>query len=268
MRVNRRVKARRVIELWSCHGGTLNEMRSRFALTETPDRLAAVFGATASSTTGWKPSYKFAPARKIIIVRAQTQPQPQPQTRADAQAGARELITASWGFTPTWLSGQVPPIIRVGMERILSNGYFHDAFLNRRCLVPMLGYYDWQSTPDGGSQSYFVRGPGQVLAAMGVYNVRESGSRSQLSVALVTRDTGSTVDDRVPSVLDEPLWGEWLGGGTSALDDHGAEDLLARVATRSHDLAETLTRTRVGDTINSPYARDAVSLISPLRKRA
>src|ERR1700712_1558145 len=103
-------------------------MRSRFALTETPDRLAAVFGATASSTTGWKPSYKFGPARKIIIVRNKPLLEPQP--------AVRELITASWGFPPTWHSGELPPIIRVGMERLGSNGYFREAFVHRRCLVP------------------------------------------------------------------------------------------------------------------------------------
>src|ERR1700712_1567986 len=133
-------------------------MRSRFALTETPDRLAAVFGATASSTTGWKPSYKFGPARKIIIVRD--------KPRSAAGESARELITASWGFTPVWHSGEVPPTIRVGMERLAQNGYFRDAFLQRRCLVPMLGFYDWRDSsgtaqPNGAvQQSYFVRGEG------------------------------------------------------------------------------------------------------------
>ncbi|MCU1477498.1 MAG: response-associated peptidase [Subtercola sp.] len=231
-------------------------MRSRFALTETPDRLAAAFGATASSTTGWKPSYKFGPARKIIIVRD--------QSRQPGDACTRELVTASWGFTPVWHSGEVPPTLRVGMERLAQNGFFRDAFLQRRCLVPMLGFYDWQTRPNGTVQSYFVRGEGTVLAAMGIYNVRESKGRQRLSVTLVTRDTGATGDDRVPSILGEAEWNDWLD--PEPVND--SEALLQRVSENSHAVAETLVEHPVADSINSPYARDAVSLITPLRRRA
>ena len=231
-------------------------MRSRFALTETPDRLAVAFGATASSTTGWKPSYKFAPARKIIVVRDLAgEPEAEP---------VRELITASWGFTPVWNGGEVPPTIRVGMERLAQNGFFRDAFLRRRCLVPMLGYYDWQGSAEGPERSYFVRGEGTLLAAMGIYNVRESKGRHHLSVALVTRDTGATVDDRVPSILEAADWNTWLDPEPVA----DAEALLTLVSDHSRAVAETLVGHRVADSINSAYARDAANLIAPLRRRA
>ncbi len=173
-------------------------------------------------------------------------------------------MTASWGFTPVWNSGEVPPTIRVGMERLAQNGLFRDSFVQRRALVPMLGYYDWQLGPDGIERSYFVRSEDTVMAALAIYNVREDQGRRRTSVALVTRDTGATGDDRVPSILAAPDWNEWLDPAPVA----DPAELLGRVSEQSSLFAATLVQHRVADSINSPYSRDAANLITPLRRRA
>lgn len=233
-------------------------MRSIFALTESAGRLMTVFGATVSSTTGWKPSYRFGAARKIVIVRSRARGAAQPDAPVE-----RELATASWGFTPPWLTDEVQPPTRVGFERLDSNGFFRDALVSRRCLVPMLGYFEWHDGNEG-DEPYFARSASPVLAAAGIYSVRHIGSRSRLSVALVTRDAGIAGDDRVPSFLDEPAWDEWLDPTPLATTG----PLLRMLGTRSAEMADLLTAHRVARTIDSPSARDSAALIAPLKGSA
>jgi putative SOS response-associated peptidase YedK len=70
---------------------------------------------------------------------------PLPVVRYDAKAGERSLDLLRWGLVPYWAED-----IKVGFaninakaEGIKSKPAFREAFLRRRCLVPVDNFYEW-----------------------------------------------------------------------------------------------------------------------------
>jgi putative SOS response-associated peptidase YedK len=89
---------------------------------------------------------------------------PLPVVRYDIMDGQRSLDVMRWGLVPFWAKD-----IKVGFaninakaEGIENKPAFREAFRQRRCLVPIDNFYEWQKTatgkqPYGNRQS--VRGP-------------------------------------------------------------------------------------------------------------
>jgi putative SOS response-associated peptidase YedK len=61
----------------------------------------------------------------------------------------REIARLRWAFIPYWARDT-----SIGLKTINARGEtlsekraFRDAFQRRRCLVPMVGFYEWQKRP-------------------------------------------------------------------------------------------------------------------------
>lgn len=65
--------------------------------------------------------------------------------------GEREGTHMRWGFVPYWAGGKAPEraaTINARIETLRSNKFFRDAWRRgQRCLVPVLGFYEWQAQP-------------------------------------------------------------------------------------------------------------------------
>jgi putative SOS response-associated peptidase YedK len=82
---------------------------------------------------------------------------PLPIVRYDAKVGERSLDVMRWGLVPFW-----PKDIKVGFSNINAKAEgiegkqaFREAFLPRRCLVPVDNFYEWKKTAIG-KQSYAI----------------------------------------------------------------------------------------------------------------
>jgi putative SOS response-associated peptidase YedK len=80
-----------------------------------------------------------------------------PIVRFDAKAGERSLDLARWGLVPYWAKD-----IKVGFaninakaEGIENRPAFREAFLRRRCLIPVDNFYEWKKTALG-KQPYAI----------------------------------------------------------------------------------------------------------------
>src|SRR5579859_6687005 len=57
-----------------------------------------------------------------------------------------ELDLAKWSFTPSWWKNPKPPshCINARVEEAATKPMWKHAYRYARCLVPALGYYEWQ----------------------------------------------------------------------------------------------------------------------------
>ncbi|TIH37097.1 SOS response-associated peptidase family protein [Subtercola vilae] len=168
-------------------------MLTSFALTPSAETVAALFGAARSRGMGWRPSSWFQPKRKILIV------------RSFGDAGAREVITASWGFVPAWHDGELEPLSQVGIRRVETNGLFRDALRHGRCLIPMSAPAVPGALPD-------ALGSAPVVAAAALASIRLVDGHERVSVALLTAEAAAGTGERhgLPALLDTAGRAAWL----------------------------------------------------------
>lgn len=124
-----------------------------------------------------------------------------------------------------------PRPINARLETIATSGMFRGSFSSGRAVVPMTGYYEWVEADDGGKDPIYIHHPdGQLLHAAGLTAARkaEYGDGWDVTFTIVTRearDAGGEVHDRMPVVLTEGAFADWLVPGK--LEAQQKELLLA-----------------------------------------
>lgn len=224
-------------------------MCGRFALDDHVNQLIVDFVATGGDYQEWVPAYSIAPTNRVPIVR---------EHYNDDGGIVRNLDMARWGFTPGWAKPGGPAPINARMETLATNGMFRSAFSGQRCLVPMSGYFEWTTEPDG-KQPHYIHGL-ETLAAAGLYAARKESEGWKLSFTIATReatDASGRVHDRMPVFLRSESWSEWLNPAKARTPDASdaemlhalmEENSLAVAATlRSHEVERTVNNTRTVD---------------------
>jgi putative SOS response-associated peptidase YedK len=103
-------------------------------------------------------------------------------------------------------------------ETVETKPVFRDAFKRSRCLVPMSGYYEWQSTPSGKQPWYFTATDGSpLLTAAGLWDEwknRETGERLKSCTMIVgePNEFAADIHDRMPVFLTQEQFAPWLSG--------------------------------------------------------
>ena len=180
------------------------------------------------------PSWNVAPTDPVRIV-VQRTPR---DAEADA-AQVRQLRTARWGLVPSWSRDPKggAKMINARIETVTQKPAFKAAAARRRCLVPALGYYEWQKT-DGGKVPHFLHDPGgELLAMAGLYELWRDRSRDDDDPArwlwtctIITQqatDLLGEIHDRNPVVVPPDLRDAWLD--CSSDDPATAARLLERI---------------------------------------
>jgi putative SOS response-associated peptidase YedK len=149
--------------------------------------------------------YNAAPTMRLPVIR--TQP---------SGAGEREALSMRWGLIPSWWSRPTAPTstINARSEEAASKPMWRSAVRHTRCLVPTLGWYEWRMTSEG-KVPYFIHAPALAgFCFAGLWSEwKNPAGEVQLSFAILTRaasDTLKAVHDRMPVVLAQTAWDEWL----------------------------------------------------------
>jgi putative SOS response-associated peptidase YedK len=94
-----------------------------------------------------------------------------PTTTIDTIVGAdgkRQLVPMRWGLVPSWWSKPLKELklatFNARAETVTEKPFFREAFKRTRCLIPVSGYYEWESTP-GGKAAVLFHGAGRVAGA-------------------------------------------------------------------------------------------------------
>jgi putative SOS response-associated peptidase YedK len=101
-------------------------------------------------------------------------------------------------------------------ETVETKPFFRDAFKRNRCLIPVSGYYEWQTTPGGKQPWYFTAADGSpLLTAAGLWDEwkdRATGEVLKSCTMIITEpnDFVAEVHDRMPVLLTPEQFTPWL----------------------------------------------------------
>jgi putative SOS response-associated peptidase YedK len=127
------------------------------------------------------------------------------------------LDVMRWGLVPFWAKD-----IKVGFSNINAKAEgiekkpaFREAFRQRRCLVPVDNFYEWQKTPSGKQPYAIGLKGGGLMALAGLWESWRSPEGERVrSFAVITTEPNelcARLHNRMPVVLKPETWPAWLG---------------------------------------------------------
>lgn len=170
-----------------------------YAAKANAAELARLFGVDPARLPNLRPRFNLCPTDPAPIVRALD--------------GVRSLDTATWDYRDakvTELKGR-RPLINVQSERFQNSS----AFAERRCLVPVDAFYEFQHI-DGKAQPWaFCREDSATFAFGGAWSLWQGPSETVLTFTLLTTAPSplvAEVHDRMSLIVDAADWPAWLSG--------------------------------------------------------
>jgi|1186.fasta_scaffold105071_2 putative SOS response-associated peptidase YedK len=207
-------------------------MCGRFVSVSSPQSLVERFGVEETALEQREPDYNVTPRALVPIVRDRPA---RPERELPA---ARVLSMVRWGLVPSWAESTAigDKLINARAETVTDKAAYKRAFLRRRCIVPADAFYEWRPSKRSSvsrppRQPYLVRRrDGAPLAFAGLWEVwrdetvaeRDAPDGWLRSCTIVTTRANTVLEPihhRMPVVLDECRWDEWLD---PANDDVGA----------------------------------------------
>ena len=224
-------------------------MCGRFVTASSPALIAdrfAVDEVDATVAPDPEPDYNVSPRRNVLAVRARA------QDEGEDGEPERVLSRLRWGLVPSWAKELKvgDRMINARAETVASKPAYRRAFANKRCLIPADGFYEWKAAPATGGgasgtakprkQPYFIhRKDGEPLAFAGLWevwkvpndspdDVKDVGGddgwvRSCVIVTTTANDLMAPIHNRMPVILPESAWEQWLDP-----DEHDV-DALAKL---------------------------------------
>lgn len=209
-------------------------MCGRFAVTTDPALLAEKIQAIDEATAAAKdantgPNYNVAPTTTIsTVVKRHSEPDDE---------STRRLRLMRWGLVPPWAktaddggpdTKKGPLLINARADKVTSSPAFRSSAKNKRCLVPMDGWYEWR--PNGETASgkaapktpfYMYGADGEPLFMAGLWSTWRPGEKTGapssgsplLSCTIITTDAAgplAEIHDRMPLTISKADWDRWL----------------------------------------------------------
>lgn len=182
--------------------------------------------------------------------------------RADAQ-GRRRLAMLHWGLVPHWARERSisARLTNARAETVAQKPAFRSAWKQRRCLVPVDGYYEWQATAMGKQPWFIARADREPFALAGLWEswIEAPGAAAPLESCTILTTAAppplAAIHERVPVVIPATAWDQWLAPQGADLD---ALSTLLVAPT-----AGSLQAFRVGRRVNNAK-NDGPDLIEPV----
>jgi putative SOS response-associated peptidase YedK len=189
-------------------------MCARITLYSTAETVAGVFHL--DTLPDLAPRYNIAPTQSIAAI------------RADPAGPGRQLVFLRWGLIPSWATdisiGQ--RLLNARAESITQKPAFRSAFARRRCLIPIDGFYEWQTVAGKKQPLHFRRSDGQPFALAGLWERWQSPEGKAIESCTVLTTTANAllepIHERMPVIVAPTDYDLWLDasrkGGPALLD--------------------------------------------------
>lgn len=178
-------------------------MCGRYNLYHKRPEIEDYFQVTLSPE--YAPRYNIAPTQPVLIVRE--------HPHLDAQLEATHVV---WGLIPPWADDPRigAKMINARCETAAEKTSYKHCLKRRRCIVPVSGFYEWQTRADGVKQPYLIqRQSGGLLGLAGLWEVWHGpdGELIESCTILTTKSIDALRDlhDRMPVIVPQdqmPLW--------------------------------------------------------------
>jgi putative SOS response-associated peptidase YedK len=182
-------------------------MCGRYTLTASAQIIAEFF--KLSEVPDIKPRYNVAPTQSIATV------------TVDSEKMQRQLQFMRWGLIPSWAKDMKigSKMINARSETVAEKPAFRSAIKHRRCLIVADGFYEWLPQGKHKQPYYFQMAQGAPFAFAGLWENWESPEAEKIvSCSIITTAANETVQpvhDRMPVILPEEAWEEWLDPAVS-----------------------------------------------------
>lgn len=183
-------------------------MCGRYVSVSSPTLLAERLHVDEVRIDDAEPNYNVTPRTEVPIV-------------AETKEHRRVLDRVRWGLVPSWAKDLKAGdrLINARSEGLATKPAYRKAFERRRCLIPADGFYEWRSLAGRKQkQPYFIaRIDREPMAFAGLYEVWRDRAdpdadwiRSAAIVTTAANEKLAPIHDRMPVVLPEAAWAEWL----------------------------------------------------------
>ncbi|MEV6976671.1 SOS response-associated peptidase [Kitasatospora sp. NPDC093806] len=195
-------------------------MCGRFASSSSPESIVELFGVRQwDPAETLAPSWNVAPTQSAFAVLERV-----PKGSAEP---VRQLRVLRWGLVPQWAKSPETAVkmINARSDTVHEKPSYRQAFVSRRCVLPVDGYYEWQTVPGERGKArkkpFFVsRVDGAPLALAGLYEFwRNRAVPSDhpegwlVTFTIVTTDAEellAPIHERMPLFLDPGSFDAWL----------------------------------------------------------
>ncbi|WP_030392893.1 SOS response-associated peptidase [Kitasatospora purpeofusca] len=207
-------------------------MCGRFAASNRPEDIVELFGVQQwDPAETLDPSWNVAPTQSALVVLE--------RLPKGAARPVRQLRALRWGLVPQWAKSPESAVkmINARSDTVHEKPSYRQAFASRRCILPVDGYYEWQTVPaERGrpkKKPFFVsRADGAPLALAGLYEFWRNRTVPSdhpegwlVTFTVVTTEAEellAPIHERMPLFLDPGSFDAWLDPG---LDDGEAPEL-------------------------------------------
>jgi len=127
-------------------------------------------------------------------------------------AGEPESRRMTWGIAAPWERDPVtaPRLINARSETIASKPSFRNAFQHRRCLIPAIGFYEWQRIGPSKTPFCFSAASEERPLVMGGIWETYADTRNFLIITTGANSVMRPVHDRMPVIIPPEHWLDWL----------------------------------------------------------
>jgi putative SOS response-associated peptidase YedK len=178
-------------------------MCGRYGRFSRKERIEGILERTIEGGEALAPRYNVCPGLPDWIIR---QPGPHTSLRFDRY---------QWGLLPSWTkrptSSRRP--INARAETVAERPMFRDLLRERRCVVPIDGYYEWRTTSSGKVPFWFHLKNGEPFFLAGLWDCWHEGRPDAVAsyILMTTKpnELAAKVHDRMPVLLharDVPAW--------------------------------------------------------------
>jgi putative SOS response-associated peptidase YedK len=164
-----------------------NEILKHYGLKHAPDYYAG---------------YNIYPTRDILAVRRKDKP---------------EIVNMYWGYLPAWCKDKKYEVANCRDDKILAKSRFYaDSFKNRRCLIPVNGYFEWHQTSKP-KQPFFIKLKDQdIFSFAGIWDTWETSHGPREGCAIITAPPPEQIENihhRAAVIIKPKDYDEWLEEG-------------------------------------------------------
>src|ERR1700720_2610276 len=218
-------------------------MCGRYRRTTSEEELARRYHIPIPPQPDLPISWNIAPTQDVLTIRLH------PETKQ------RTLDALRWGLIPNWAKD--PKIayktINARVETVDTAPSYRQAFLKRRCLVPVDGFYEWKKVLGGKIPYSISMKDGSPFVFAGLWEGWKDPATGEWlrTCAIITGEPNQFVREihtRMPVILAEEHHDAWLSG------EAGKEILVPYPA-------DQMKAWPIGARVNSPKNNDAKVIV-------
>lgn len=162
------------------------------------------FTPPATPLADWQPSWNLSPGQQLMILRR--------------EAGKTQHARVLWKLTPGWLKDLSRAPFSVQAEHLQDKPMLRQPLEQRRCLIPVDGYYLWAER-NGRRHPWYLRADQGQLMLAGLWERYQLDDRtfwdSCALISVPALDLAASLATRMPASLDSAGCSLWLASGNT-----------------------------------------------------